>query len=72
MGLGCIFWVWSFFNFFKGLGLFFWLGVKVFLIWFRVWVESFRIGLKFLGFGRGFTVWGFEIWLRVLGVRARG
>ena len=31
-------------------------------------VERFRIGLKVLGFGGGFSVWGFEIWLRVWGV----
>ena len=57
----------GFFKFFKGLGLFLAWG-EGFLILFRVWVESFRIGLKFLGFGRGFTVWGFEIWLRSLGL----
>ena len=31
-------------------------------------VESSRIGLKVLGFGGGFWVWGFEIWLRVWGL----
>ena len=31
-------------------------------------VERFRIRLKVLGFGGGFSVWGFEIWLRVWGV----
>ena len=31
-------------------------------------VESFRIGLKVLGFGGGFWVWGFEILVRAWGL----
>ena len=31
-------------------------------------VESFRIGLKVLGFGGGFFFRGFDIWLRVWGL----
>ena len=41
------------------------LGWKVFLIGLGFGVESFRIGLKVLGFGGGFWVCGFEILLRV-------
>ena len=44
------------------------LGWKVFLICLGFGVEIFRIVLKVLGFGGGFWVWGFEIWLRVRGL----
>ena len=49
--------------------------MKVFRFGLVFGVESFRIGLKVLGFVGRFWIWGFEIWLRVwglgLGVRDR-
>ena len=58
--------MWGFLNF-LGLGSGYFLWVKVFGFCSAFGVESFWIGLKVLGFGGGFLVWGFEFLLRVWG-----
>ena len=44
------------------------LGLKLFGCGLVFGVERFWIGWKSLGFGGGFLVWGFEIWVRVWGL----